>query len=171
LRGFFTGFTYITAPEYFSLRHFNNSGPDPLFSTPLDNDNILGTYTLINVVYPRTFNGKQFPAYPFSYSGNMYIQADTLTLTATVNGETEIIDSSYTRAVTDSKNGHFYVNDPSGVLDISYSLRMWINGIGQVSPDQCGPSDCIPVLNTTLLTPPTCITRPMDPYNDPTFWE
>ena len=43
---------------------------------PLDNDNIFGTYTLIDVVYPTSFDGKLYPSYsrPFTYSGIMAIQ-------------------------------------------------------------------------------------------------
>lgn len=159
----------VTVCTFNDVETWSKDGPPPL-----DSDNILGTYTLIDVVYPASFNGKLYPYYsrPLTYSGSMDIQEDTLTMTVTINGETEIIDGPYTRAVSDSTNGYFYVNGPSGVLDISYGLRMWTTGgWGMVSPDECGPPDCTPVIRTALAAQPSCITRPIDPYNDPTFWE
>lgn len=101
---------------------------------PLDNDNMVDTYTLHHFVinlYIDEENVGWIDSDEFeSFSGTLDIQENTIAATVTVEGETETSTGSYKRTIESPYNGVLRVDDGSETYDLNYSFLEWCDDAG-----------------------------------------
>lgn len=124
---------------------------------PLDNDNMIDTYTLIDFIINIYIDGENtgwLDSGDFaSFSGTMDIQQGTITATVTLEGETGNISGPYTRTIESSTSGSIHIDDPLGPYDFNYSFMDW-----------CDQSGCTRMLNI-ISTEPICEMIPESELN------
>ena len=101
---------------------------------PLDNDNMVDTYTLHHFVinlYIDEENVGWIDSDEFeSFSGTLDIQENTIAATVTVEGETETSTGYYKRTIESPYNGVLRVDDGSETYDLNYSFLEWCDDAG-----------------------------------------
>ena len=124
---------------------------------PLDNDNMIDTYTLIDFViniYVDGENAGWLDGDDFnSFSGTLDIQESTITATVTLEGDTGIISGPYTRTISGLNGGAIYIDDSPESYNFNYSFGDW-----------CDQSGCIRVLSI-VPTEPVCEMVPESDLN------
>lgn len=124
---------------------------------PLDSDNMLDTYTLIDFVINIYVDGENvgwLDGDDFtSFSGILDLQESTIKATITLEGETVTIGGPYTRTIESPTSGFLHIDDASESYDVRYSFPFW-----------CHESVCATMLQI-MSTEPECEMIPESELN------
>jgi hypothetical protein len=127
---------------------WSKDNPPPLDEDgAVGNDNMLDTYTLVDVVINLSIDDESVGWIDSdelaSFSGTLDLQESTIAATVTIEGETETISGSYTRTIESPHTGVFHIDDTSESYDLNYSTGL----------EWCDQSGCTRMLNLHLAEP------------------
>jgi len=93
---------------------------------PPTSSNLVDTYTLLGFDVNICMDGDRVDVFDendvLSWSGNMDIQATTITQNVTVEGDSTLVSGNYTVSAADTTSGTFNITGGSGSYDIDFSI-------------------------------------------------